>query len=473
MDKTTEIKAEKAKQLSKPSKHVFMVLFPIPILIAIGILGNIQGWIGKSEKEAVNDMGVAMSVPEAKVKDLEKDKKYGNFSSEIPLNDVNGLGISFDENSNINSKMLNGESGTSVGIASNNDRSVDDLATEMRINSKNGGSGTSNQVKLTSQQRKNQAWERSVAQQRGYNRNVNSTVDAIYRNPSINSEEHQSEGRMSQEEKQRIQANEKLLDLLDKQIQQQGQLGNGIPSSQIRTTIAQRANSLSNEKRQSYDVESYQGAAIGTNGRDGGNAFYGLNGRKLKNTRPSKTNGSIRAVIHGDGDGITVSNGTSVAIRMQEETIVNIEGEALILPKNTLVYGISRINEDRIDITVSKIRMDNFIYNVQMEAYDLDGRKGLYVPDMKLKQRASSSIVQGSTQLASPGYIVGGSVGQQVGGQLASQGIGMALNAGKSILSRKAQQPKALIRPNYQILLRTTTEALEPQLSDEEENQIN
>lgn len=455
MDKTTEIKAEKAKQLSKPSKHIFMVLLPIPILIVVGIMGNIQGWIGKSEKGTSDDLGMAMTVPDAKVKDLEKDKKYGNYSVETPLNDVNGLGISFDDNSNINSKMLNGETGTSMGIASNNDKSVDDLAAEMGSNANRGSSVTSNEDKLSSQQKKNRAWENSVAQQRGLNRKVNSTVDAMYRNPSLSREERLGQERMSTEERQRIQANEKLLDLLDRQIQQQGQPGVGTSAVPVRTTVSRRGNSI--VKSENYEIEPYQGAAIGTNGREGGNSFYGLNGRKLRNTRPLKISSSIRAAVHGDGDGITVTNGSSVAIRMQDETVIGIEGESLVLPKNTLVYGISRINGDRIDITVSKIRMDNFIYNVQMEVYDLDGRKGLYVPDMKLKQRTNSSIVQGSTQLASPGYIVGGSVGQQVGGQLASQGVGMALNAGKNILTRKAQQPKAQIRPNYQILLRSGT----------------
>jgi len=43
MDKTTDLKAEKAKQLSNLSKHVFRVLLPIPVFIAIGIMGSVQG----------------------------------------------------------------------------------------------------------------------------------------------------------------------------------------------------------------------------------------------------------------------------------------------------------------------------------------------------------------------------------------------------------------------------------------------
>lgn len=466
MDKTTEIKAEKAKQLSKPTKHVFMVLLPLPLLIAVGIIGNIQGWIGKSARAEGSDVGLAMSVPEAKVKDLEKDKKYGTYSLETPLNEVNGLGISLDDNSNINSKMLNGETGSSMGISSNDAKTVDALAEDMKSNVRNRNIANSSEVLLSSEHKKNRAWEKSLEQQRGINRNVNSTVDAMYRNPSLSREESFDQTRMSKEEQQRIRANEKLLDLLDKQIQQQGQLNVGASVSQPISNTARSGNPAPAVKRDNFIVEPHGNVAIGTNGREGGNAFYGLNGRKLRNNRPTKTSGSIRAVVHGDGDGITVTNGSSVAVRMQDETIVGIDGEPLILQKNTLVYGVVRINGDRIDITVSKIRVDNFIYNVHLDAYDLDGRKGLYVPDMKLKQRASSSIVQGSTQLASPGYIVGGSVGQQVGGQLASQGVGMALNAGKNIVTRKAQQPKALIRPNYQILLRSGTATPEMNLDE-------
>ncbi len=471
MDKTTEIKAEKAKQLSKPTQHVFVVLLPIPILIIVGVIGNIQGWIGKSARAEGSDVGVSMSVPEAKVKDLEKDRKYGNYSSEVPLNDVNGLGISLDDNSNINSKMLNAEAGTSMGISSNNEKTVEALTEEMVAYAKNENITTSSE-RLSSQQKKNRAWEKSLEQQRGINQNVNSTVDAMYRNPSLSREERFNQANNSKEEQQRIRTNEKLLELLDKQIQQQEQQGVSSIAFQPKVNTEPKGNPVSIATRDNFVVEPSQQLAIGANGRDGGNSFYGLNGRKLRNSRPSKTSGSIRAVIHGDGDGITVTNGSSVAIRMQDETIVGIDGEPLVLPNNTLVYGEARINGDRIDITVSKIRIDNFIYNVHLDAYDLDGRKGLYVPDMKLKQRASSSIVQGSTQFASSGYIVGGSVGQQVGGQLASQGVGMALNAGKNILTRKAQQPKASIRPNYQILLRSGTATSEVIL-DEEESQIN
>ncbi|MPR37389.1 hypothetical protein [Salmonirosea aquatica] len=238
MDKTTQIKAEKAKQLSKPSKHLFVLLLPVPILVAVGIMGNIQGWIGKPEEGTKDDLGLAMTVPDAKVKDLEKVKKYGNYSVETPMNDVNGLGISFDDNSNINSKMLNGETGNSLGIASNTDKAVNNLTAEMGAKSKRGGSVASYEVNLSSQQKKNRVWENSHAQQRGLNRNVNTTIDAIYRNPLLSQEEQSGQDRMGIEERQRIQANEKLLDLLDKQIQQQGQPGTGTLVTQDRTPVS-------------------------------------------------------------------------------------------------------------------------------------------------------------------------------------------------------------------------------------------
>lgn len=215
-----------------------------------------------------------------------------------------------------------------------------------------------------------------------------------------------------------------------------------------------------------YELSPYQ-RVVGTPSRESGNAFYGLNGRKEKNTRPSKTGSSIRAVIHGDGEGITVTNGTSIALRMQEETMISVGGEPLILPAHTLVYGQTHLSGDRIDITINTIRLDNYLYPVHLVAYDLDGRKGLYVPDMKVKQQTLATLTQGSSQLASPGYIMGGSVRQQVGGQLASQGLNVALNAGKNLLTRKAQQPKAQIRPNHLVLLRSASGKTLPDYREE------
>lgn len=462
MAEHVEIKAEKAKSLSKPTKHIFMILLPLPLLLGLGIIGNMQGWIGGAKAEKTSEVGLDLKIPDAKVKDLKKDEKYDPTQKlSTDMQPVAGLGLSLDNNSDFNSRLIEGDQSNSTGIEANSKADVDAFEKSIGASNSRNYSKSTEDLKLTSQQRKDKMRIANQNQQLAYNRDVNRTVDKMYNNPVVDREEKAEKARMTREEEQRLKANDKLLAMLDRQMNQQQStqikqpsnvqpinnfsVGNQSGRNRPQTTLP--ANS------DSYSVE-VNTSPIGTNGKEGGNGFYGLNGNKVKNNRPSKVKGSIKAVIHGDGDGITVTNGSSVSIRMQDETKIMIEGEPLILSKNTLVYGIARITGDRIDITVNTIRVNNFIYNVSLVAYDLDGRKGLYVPDMVIKQQVNNSLSQGSTQMMSPSYVMGGSVGQQVGGQLASQGVNMVMQTGRNILQRKMQQPKAQVRSNYQILLR-------------------
>jgi conjugative transposon TraM protein len=476
MAATTEIKAEKAKALSKPSKHLFMILLPIPFLVGIGILGNQQGWIGGPKQEVNKEVGLDLAIPDAKVKELKKDQKYDAAAS-LPgdMQPVSGLGITLDDNSNLNSRMMAGDKNNVSGLEANTKEDVEAFRISMGAANKGNGTLSSEDMKLTSQQRKNKVRQSSVAQQNAYNRDVNRTVNNMYNNPAAEREERAEKARAIREEEQRLKANDKLLAMLDKQMNQQNQPAqrpmnvsqNAVPKSYS----LGRNKGQDTQSNDEYSVE-VNTSSIGTNGREGGNGFYGLNGSKVKNNRPSKVKGSIRAVVHGDGDGITVTNGSSVSMRMQDETKIMIEGEPLILPKNTLVYGIARITGDRIDISVNTIRVNNFIYNVSLVAYDLDGRKGLYVPDMRIKQQVNNSLAQSSTQMMSPSYVMGGSVAQQVGGQLASQGVNMVMQTGRNVLQRKMQQPKAQVRPNYQILLRAGKNNEESETEGESDSEI-
>jgi conjugative transposon TraM protein len=476
MAATTEIKAEKAKALSKPSKHLFMILLPIPFLVGIGILGNQQGWIGGTKQEVNKEVGLDLAIPDAKVKELKKDQKYDAAAS-LPgdMQPVSGLGITLDDNANLNSRMMAGDKNNVSGLEANTKENVEAFRISMGAANKGNRTSSSEDMKLTSQQRKNKVRQSSIAQQNAYNRDVNRTVNNMYNNPAAEREERAEKALAIREEEQRLKANDKLLAMLDKQMNQQNQpvqrpmnvSQNAVPKNYSLGRNKGQDTQINDE----YSVE-VNTSSIGTNGREGGNGFYGLNGSKVKNNRPSKVKGSIRAVVHGDGDGITLTNGSSVSIRMQDETKIMIEGEPLILPKNTLVYGIARITGDRIDVSVNTIRMNNFIYNVSLVAYDLDGRKGLYVPDMRIKQQVNNSLAQSSTQMMSPSYVMGGSVAQQVGGQLASQGVNMVMQTGRNVLQRKMQQPKAQVRPNYQILLRAGKNNDESEKEEESDSEI-
>jgi conjugative transposon TraM protein len=73
----------------------------------------------------------------------------------------------------------------------------------------------------------------------------------------------------------------------------------------------------------------------------------------------------------------TVLDGNRVKLRLLEDTWVN---EAKI-PKNCFVYGICKINNERLHIQITQLPVKNNFLPVDLAIHDLDGLPGLYVPD--------------------------------------------------------------------------------------------
>ena len=89
-----ELKADKARQLSLPSKHIFGILFPLPIMVGIGVWGSMSGWIGDANRQRRADYAIDLKIPEANVKELDKDRKYNpNFSGTDEIKNVYGPGL--------------------------------------------------------------------------------------------------------------------------------------------------------------------------------------------------------------------------------------------------------------------------------------------------------------------------------------------------------------------------------------------
>jgi conjugative transposon TraM protein len=457
-----ELKADKAKQLSLPSKHIFGILFPLPIMVGIGVWGSMSGWIGDANKQRKADYAFNLKIPDANVKELDKDKKYNS--------NLSGT----DENKGLDSvdvggyRLLNGQDPHLVGIGENTYKDVDELKKKFQM-------GDNQDTDVQSPEAKKQAIHTANQKsQMAYNREVSGTLKNMYSSPDRR--KHPGQNDIDPVEQARLAQSEQLLKILDRQMASQNNQNDRASGTSHQKPLTR--SSIKNSGLQEggsenvYSVEKYDRQIVRASARgDRGNAFFGLNGGKSSQARPEKVKGAIRAVVHGEGDGILVKDGTSVFIRLLEKTSINVGGESLVLPANTLVSGVARIAGDRINITVSIIRVDNFLYNVNLTAFDLDGRKGLYVPDMKIKNQINQSLAQSSGQALNPYYLMGGgSVRNQVGGQLAMQGINTVSNTARNIARKKMAEQKAHIKPNYQILLQSSTKAVnEPELGDEGE----
>ena len=109
---------------------------------------------------------------------------------------------------------------------------------------------------------------------------------------------------------------------------------------------------------------------------------------------PKKENAFIAAVID---ENVTGYAGSRIRLRLLE----GIRAGSTMVPKGTYLYAqISGFNEQRVALTVTSIMLEGKILPVKLQAYDLDGMAGLYVPSSSFREFTKdlgSNSVQGVT----------------------------------------------------------------------------
>ncbi len=73
----------------------------------------------------------------------------------------------------------------------------------------------------------------------------------------------------------------------------------------------------------------------------------------------------------------TVMNGNRIKLRLLEDVWIN----GMKLDKNTFIYGICKIKNERLHIQITQLPVKGNFLPVDLTIYDLDGLPGLYVPD--------------------------------------------------------------------------------------------
>ncbi len=72
----------------------------------------------------------------------------------------------------------------------------------------------------------------------------------------------------------------------------------------------------------------------------------------------------------------TVLDGNRVKLRLLEDTRIN----GTKISRNTFLYGICKVNDERLDITISEVPAEGIFLPVDLVIHDLDGLPGLYIP---------------------------------------------------------------------------------------------
>lgn len=156
---------------------------------------------------------------------------------------------------------------------------------------------------------------------------------------------------------------------------------------------------------------------------------------------PMDTAPTIRACV---AQTQVVRVGSTIALRLLEP--VRIDGE--VIPRNTPLYGAVSVTTDRLRVTVTSIEYRGRIFQVQAEAYDLDGQPGINVPNSR-ERTALKEALASVGQTAGTSVNITHSAGQQVLAELARGGI----QASSRYLSEKLREVRITLKANHQILL--------------------
>lgn len=179
-----------------------------------------------------------------------------------------------------------------------------------------------------------------------------------------------------------------------------------------------------------HNVVSTLSAA--TNDR-GFNTSVGLKRSVGKNT--------IAAVIAGNQ---SVTNGQSVKLRTTEPMWI---GNRLI-PRNTVLVGAARLQDERLEIEISSIECQGSIYDVELKVYDSDGQEGINIPNsMETDALHEIGANMGSTMGSSI------NISTDAGAQIASD-VGRGLINGMSqYLTKKMRTVKVHLKSGYRVML--------------------
>ena len=155
----------------------------------------------------------------------------------------------------------------------------------------------------------------------------------------------------------------------------------------------------------------------------------------------SRVQNSIEAVIDETQSLVT---GATVRVRLLSDIYIN----GVLVPRNTLVFGTSSLNDERLSIKINSIRFRSSIYPVSLAVYDMDGMEGIFVPGA-----ISRDVAKESTGQALQGIGL-----MSLNPSLPAQAAGAGIQAVKTLLTRKTKLIRVTVKAGYQILLKDASQ---------------
>jgi conjugative transposon TraM protein len=150
---------------------------------------------------------------------------------------------------------------------------------------------------------------------------------------------------------------------------------------------------------------------------------------------------TITACIH---DNLTVRDGQSVQIRLLEA----MQAGTIIIPCNTVLSGMAKIQGERLGITVRSLEYRGTIIPVDLTVYDNDGQQGIFIPNLQDLNAAKEVLANMGTS-AGTSINLSGDAGKQFAadmGRNVIQGV-------SQFASKKLREVKIRLKAGYRVFL--------------------
>ena len=162
------------------------------------------------------------------------------------------------------------------------------------------------------------------------------------------------------------------------------------------------------------------------------NGFYSLDDSTATGSAPTL----IRAVIP---ETQTIVAGSTVKLLLSDDITV----KGVTIPKNTFIYGIASMRNERLAIGITTVRAGASILPVSLEVYDMDGLAGIYIPGSINRDVAKEST---DNAVNSMGLTA-------LDPSLAAQATTAGIEAAKTLISKKVRLVKVTLPAGYAIFL--------------------
>jgi conjugative transposon TraM protein len=152
---------------------------------------------------------------------------------------------------------------------------------------------------------------------------------------------------------------------------------------------------------------------------------------------------TVSACIAGEQ---TVMDRQNVRLRLLEP----IQAGNIVIPRNTLLIGTAKIQNERLGITVGSLEHAGMIIPVELRVYDLDGQQGIFIPNMQ-ELSAAKEIVANMGTSAGTSITLSDDAGKQFAADM-----GRNLIQGVSqFTAKKLREVKVHLKDGYKIFLIT------------------